>query len=423
MHLKSKARDFVDYWCVSENGKRYWYNKALSGFLVYHEGFKTTDIGEGGVHIDLADYLELTPNDNNVETEFSDALKEHSNAVVIIVTGPIGCGKSTVAQRLYQRSPEMFEHIDGDVLGFNETLVRSLKAERNDFTMWKVVETLMNGKIPIISTGGGAIVDGKGVRLELDERITKALHIRPMYITLTPVMNDMSLERIYKESDVTRKAVVQRLRSGKWTATGKEEMFIDEIVNRSRENYRFACTILSCTDYHFEYDPVTPSNFNFVNPLTVDTGNKILCLCTTYGKSVGQSLKLSYQQLRVLVYIDTIDMYKHITLSYDDDRSTEVDLKYLRSTELGVCKGKLYTLHSKNDKKKKISVVLPEKLYHSDGSTHITINSGQHLAKKMRDVAIAIRKSQSEILVDSATYLNTGDYTEVIVNCLCVFCI
>ena len=42
--LKKKCEGFVNHWCVSEEGKQYWMNKGLEGFIQYVNKFKDSDI-------------------------------------------------------------------------------------------------------------------------------------------------------------------------------------------------------------------------------------------------------------------------------------------------------------------------------------------------------------------------------------------
>ena len=66
-------------------------------------------------------------------------------------------------------SNSKYQNIDGDLLSFdNIQEVMSLSQERNAYTQWLILQSIMKGKIPCISTGGGALYTSKGlVRIEL----------------------------------------------------------------------------------------------------------------------------------------------------------------------------------------------------------------------------------------------------------------
>jgi len=50
---------------------------------------------------------------------------------------------------------DKFKHIDGDVLNLTEEQVLKLGKDRNKRTVELIRNVLFEGKIPIISTGGG----------------------------------------------------------------------------------------------------------------------------------------------------------------------------------------------------------------------------------------------------------------------------
>ncbi len=83
---------------------------------------------------------------------------------VIIVLGPVGYGKSTFAHQLADASEHLeykLEHIDGDLLGLvdnnAQAVVAGLKEKRNPITCMMIISAIMRGKVPVVSTGGGAL--------------------------------------------------------------------------------------------------------------------------------------------------------------------------------------------------------------------------------------------------------------------------
>ena len=127
-----------------------------------------------------------------------------ATATVVITIGPIGCGKSTLAGYLGELYRNVVP-IDGDMLGVL-TLKETLKLgdERNQYTIYQIVKVLIDGKIPVISTGGGAIMSGFGKKsaFKLREYIKKVTGIDIKIVTLIP-KPIKDLEKFYGSHDVT----------------------------------------------------------------------------------------------------------------------------------------------------------------------------------------------------------------------------
>jgi hypothetical protein len=195
---------FVDRWVVNyENQKNYWryilalfYNNfpSLNGeYKKYYDAHsdKNTIIASHIYLMDLhlqdplviynkeIDYLTelikilqkyLDP--KKIETfDFSDgrqhvATSEQDklvNSVPILLSfGPIGSGKTTVSTAIEEYNPDVFKHIDGDVLDLTVNQVLTLKDQRNDYTIYKVVEAICNKKVPVLSSGGGVLLNRSG---------------------------------------------------------------------------------------------------------------------------------------------------------------------------------------------------------------------------------------------------------------------
>jgi hypothetical protein len=195
---------FVDRWVVNyENQKNYWryilalfYNNFPSLNIEYKKYYdahsdKDTIIASHIYLMDLhiqnplviynreIDYLtELTKilqiylDPKTIETfDFSDgrqhvATSEQDklvNSVPILLSfGPIGSGKTTVSTAIEEYNPDVFKHIDGDVLDLTIDQVLTLKDQRNDYTIYKVVEAICNNKVPVLSSGGGVLLNRSG---------------------------------------------------------------------------------------------------------------------------------------------------------------------------------------------------------------------------------------------------------------------
>jgi hypothetical protein len=195
---------FVDRWVVNfENQKNYWryilalfYNNFQSLNLEYKRYYdshsdKNTIIAPHIYLMDLllrytqvkynreTDYLtELTKilqiylDPKKIETfDFSDGRQHVAssdqdklvNRVPILLSfGPIGSGKTTVSTAIEEFNPDVFKHIDGDILDLTIDQVLNLKDHRNDYTIYKLVESICNNKVPVLSTGGGILLNRSG---------------------------------------------------------------------------------------------------------------------------------------------------------------------------------------------------------------------------------------------------------------------
>lgn len=96
----------------------------------------------------------------------------------------------------------------------------NLKMERNPYSMWKIIETLMQGRTPVISAGGGIFFSQKNAQLILRETIFNALNINVNIIALFPTSESQSLltienndtfkrslRGVYKDSETVKNAV------------------------------------------------------------------------------------------------------------------------------------------------------------------------------------------------------------------------
>lgn len=80
---------------------------------------------------------------------------------VIILLGSIGSGKSSFGNFIENLNKDKFKHIDGDILDLTEEEVLKLGKDRNNRTMELIKIALFDNKIPIISTGGGALLGAR----------------------------------------------------------------------------------------------------------------------------------------------------------------------------------------------------------------------------------------------------------------------
>jgi hypothetical protein len=87
-------------------------------------------------------------------------MEELKPPYVVVVTGPVGYGKSTLMELLCKTYPNFYP-VDGDDF-LPRNLVLNLRSRRNKFTWDHIIASICRGEVPVVSTGGGALWrDGK----------------------------------------------------------------------------------------------------------------------------------------------------------------------------------------------------------------------------------------------------------------------
>ena len=432
MHLKKKITRFVDFWCVSEPGKKYWYEKGLQGFLSIYEGklndIKVENIGDRiGDHITLCDYLD-SHDYKDVTTQFDIVASSLIQGTVIVVVGPIGSGKTTIGDLICGKNAKQCElvHIDGDNLGIGNDLTLNLKSERNPFSLWKVIETLMKGKIPVLSTGGGILFNKTDCILR--ETIHKVLGISVDLIVfvasgshtkcIKSVKSDTTkfLSTTYGNFETVKKTIKSRVDNRSWTVpdsykTKKDASGIDGfstfIFGKSKENQKFCERLVDESDSLYVFPVITEKEYKS-HVLNV---KKFLDSDLQIHLNENQQSKKKdgkFSQIRILVEIiekGVRTFVGHITYKYDSSRNIEMSIDDFYSLiKPGSYEGLRYDLVSL-DGKSKISLAVPNKSVHEDGRSHVTINNGIHEAKEMATVAKAIYNGSNQILINDENQL------------------
>lgn len=424
--LKKKSKRFVDHWCVTDEGRKYWYVRALAGFMAYQQGFQCSKSDNSNIHIEIADQLNgINPGASiwsSTEQAFEERVSKAVDTTVIVVVGPIGSGKSTIANVIAGAGSEFVE-IDGDDLGLGSETCLKLGAERNSYSLWKIAESIMGGKIPVISTGGGILSSFRGNNLVLRNVLKEMLGIsvRLIMCSVDPSLTN-SVKRVegvnnpatishYEDTSVVTDVVERRLKSGVWKldpkfskggkgANGAKGVkgFSKMIAARSRKNAKFAEMLFQESDISFVFPVVTPENYKSMYEIDI---SEVLDECKLPNAS---KMSAHFQQYRVLCEVsppvsDTANTrILHVTLGFDERRGIHEDLESIsklyqtlpkgnhQSTFWNLCKGK-----------NNCKVVIPKHKLHADNSTHITFDSGNHQAKDMKIVASAIHNSESTV--------------------------
>jgi hypothetical protein len=185
---------------------------------------------------------------------------------VVFVVGPIGSGKTTFANLLC-KSHDRFCHIDGDDVCPHTS---RLGVERSDVTFMKLYQCILENKIPVLSTGGGAVATVKDVKSKFtsvfgpDVRLITCVMGREdacgSALEITPDTYDVTPDFAPFTQEFYGTLVKQRQELGVWGPDVKP----DEIYKRSMNNKQFAQILLSVSDDAF----LIGGGALFLDPLT-----------------------------------------------------------------------------------------------------------------------------------------------------------
>jgi hypothetical protein len=399
---------FCQRWCASEEGSAMWYKRLMAILLMWNSGQLMELLGEEhrvtgiGMHILAMDRIQLS-------TEQLDAIpcpiSQRIPAHVVVVVGPVGAGKSTLGEALASNMNGNGIHIDGDFLGLSENDVKSLKAQRQVFTVWKVLEALMQRKTPILSCGGGVLFSGgdRLVLLDVADRIGLELRITLILAAYDDGDIDPSdldaVKTHYSDSSRVAACVEHRIRTKKWSPVP-----VVDICKRSEQNFRF-----------FELLRNHASRV-----MTCGAKSNTVCLekLADICPSAWQEPSIMCTQSRYLCRVNDMPICSHITVEFDKNglipvscpsenhrhgarEVTGVKLK-LELEPTGVLEEDKSSKKNdsvrgggnKNGGRKFVELVWIPDLFPS-GEAHVTINPGPVEVRYMRDISRALREKRS----------------------------
>jgi shikimate kinase len=400
--LVDSAKTFVENWCVSETGREYWFDFALQCFILYNKNSIPTD-KQVGIHIQIADMVVENGIDKNIRNSFDQLLMTVTNGTIILCIGPIGSGKTTFANELALKNP-LLVAIDGDQLDVGHEVTLKLGKERNDYSKWKIIEALMMGKIPVVSTGGGILFStGKNQSFILRKQIYTTIGIMCKIIVCVPgeftnvvqLNKTYSADKTYNNLDAVRTVITKRINTGEWKIDQKfkigkiseekiQENFVSFITKKSLDNLKFANKLIISADFIYGYPIITSKNygiqkqFDFTNIIT----NIIPPINSVSGK---------FGQIRLLTLVNN-NLIGHITWKFDVNKNiifTLDDFHTLKNMYPLFIDGSLVKLIS-TDKRSIYTYAVPEYPIHDDGSTHITIDCGNHAAKETGNIVRSV---------------------------------
>lgn len=367
-----KALDYVKYWCVSPEGQQYWYNFALSVIRLYQNNAVYQTVKDRSAHISLSDLVLDTGFDNS--RVIDDQIPK---IPIIVVTGPIGSGKSTWASKF---DSTKYSIIDGDLLDLNREDVLILGKERQPYTYWHIVKSLMNNKIPVISCGGGIFFDK--TKFTLENYLYRVFKMKIELILL-------QLDVPYSDTERVAKVINHRLNTRDWKLPKDKnrENFIKFICDKSYANQRFSDMLTEKASQVFMLEGVTKENY------TQDKNLPALKI------NLPAPLNPLFTQVRFLVRVND-EFTGHITVKYSDT-------PFVYSKEDFVTLGEKSKLLKEDSSgfiisipDKKIKVAIPTQKLHEDGSTHITMDPGSFQPKDMKDIAKAVYTDKNSVFLN-----------------------
>jgi len=426
--LKRITKGFTEHWCVTEEGKKYWYRFGLQAFYAYDYDHHMKFEPNVGKHIQLAESIKPL---DNIEEIFDHHLAKISNGTILIICGPIGSGKTSMMNLFQTADSKKYQVIDGDLLDMpNMQTVLMMGRERADYSRWLVIKALMEGKVPVISAGGGIFFgQGKSQNFELVDQIYKTLGIIVKVIFLLPTADaqvkplDKTYDPVvlYNDQPLVIEAVTRRVQSGEWGMDpkfGKNiKGFANFIYTKSQANHKFALKLIQEANEVYGFPMITSKNYGIQDKF--DLTQILNGIQETKPIILG-----NFHQIRILTQVDS-DVIGHITWMFGDEIKYSLDdfavLKTMYPDETSGVR-----MSFKNNKNE-MSLALPLDTIHEDGSTHITIDSGSHEPKEMKRVALAIKKSDKQITLpvknsgQSVTYDLTADQKPCQIKILGVF--
>jgi len=443
-----KYRKHVEYylkrWVLTETGRDYWGAVMYGAFQQIpkfsSEQVSTEWINNGG-HILAIDWGITHPINNN--DFLSPDLNLTYDINLVIVLGPVGSGKSTIAQAL---APPGYNPIDGDrLVGLNLSQTMTLGQERSPLTVWEVVRDLIKYQLAIVSTGGGAFTNIRKLIADFLPQIKMHLTV---YIPETDAQTHESnlctdpkiakdiatrtFELASQSGGITEKAILRRLESNEWQLPNGQspKQFIDHINNNvNRGNLNFVHEFIEQANCVLTFPVVTSEQFVVDEPSgNIQTQNVVyqspanLKLTEIPLDRTKKIDRFNYHQKRLLVG------YQLPTKSTKSPKSTsssrmvvaELDPDFENFTNFGHVT-EAYSIdpvfesanvidnpiHNTADPwqlitfaENKMSLLIPpidHPMFAELPYAHVTIKPGKHYPADMKKVTQALREHQDSI--------------------------
>lgn len=180
--MASAIQEYLSTWCCTPHGRHYFEKLCRCAVMALKTrvvevvansrypiaNFSTSSKFKNRLHVLLADYVEGLSIDSidQASSEFR-VLAVQKNIkllsfipTVYVCVGPVGYGKSISTSKLASLCKDFpVDLIDGDMLAGSSSWTYALGEERNPMTLGAIWKSLMAGRIPLLSVGGGQICE------------------------------------------------------------------------------------------------------------------------------------------------------------------------------------------------------------------------------------------------------------------------
>lgn len=330
-----------------------------------------------------------------------------------IILGPIGLGKSTFGRLLvdYLNTSIKAVYIDGDeLMGLSLQNTMKLGQERNPCTIYSIVDAIAHGYTPVISTGGGALCADKYKNIKDTIQgmipVNVELHLYfPSYRVqeFTPDVPHefLDLNNLYCNPETekyVKHAINQRLLRNEWICKIGMTIiaFCKYIYDLSCRNLKFANTLVELSSSTSVFPAITFETFNTMSFAGMGINLPKQRIINIIGEP-----SIVCKQVRILASVS--GNYGHFTSEYYQ-RPLPVLCSLLDNFSLlryRVLPSIIVTAMSgKNTIKFAMPIDICAGIHinpENDESAHVTMNSGEHAADLMRNVATAIRNGETTI--------------------------
>ena len=388
-------KKFMERWVVPGDSAEVIYRWCLklihqydSNHIEYNRwirGLGSIDSGNAPMeHIFQADRIPFPTSTSMTTEEMVAGIKYKLETMpvvhVIVIIGPIGYGKSLRGRQLeeYKSSGNKFVHIDGDILNLESMdEVLRLGQERNGLTKYLICQAIMDGKIPVLSCGGGVIMNRSKIGLfnELQKVFscvipTNIFHLHVFHPTNPQVYTDhIKLQSVLTHRGWDNMKMYQKICCNNMS-----------ILKNIRKNYKNAdnVTMYPYPSWNKEYffpDHIISLENPVINNFPVYYQHRVLA---DYG---GEKMG-------------------HVTVDYN--------LRGVSINDLSMCKGLVYgslITFGSSPNLSKVIILKHDKFGEELNSrSHITVNPGKHKAVDMKTFTIGYNNGLDIIHIGNDKY-------------------
>jgi hypothetical protein len=246
------------------------------------------------------------------DREGKDLLEKLPTFHIIILLGAIGSGKSSYGNIIEKLDKHKFKHIDGDLLNTTEEEVLKLGKRRNIVTQELIRDTLFENKIPIISTGGGALLTSNHFKFDdyLINELKKNKGILNAELKFTILITSLidesifidksnyfynddetyknkvniDIKNLYENKSIFDSAIKSRIDRGNKNWAGLDKNKINSIHRNSINNYNISLNIINTIEQNCKLNHlILLPLFDFNNKIII---NDFLSKTCVYFKNL-----------------------------------------------------------------------------------------------------------------------------------------